>query len=129
MKVDYIVKTMEIEGLLIEVESPAQKQGGNTENVSDMEVEDTIRMEILNESDADRKKRFGAMCTAIRKASGMKRPDYAKWLGIPYRTYQDWELGNSQVPEYVLRLMAYKVKMEGLLKKGELVYAEEKDNN
>jgi hypothetical protein len=25
---------------------------------------------------------------------------------------QDWELGTSQVPEYVLRLVAYKVLME-----------------
>ena len=32
--------------------------------------------------------------------------------GIPYRTLQDWELGNTQAPEYVLRLVAYKVQME-----------------
>ncbi|MCR4745266.1 MAG: hypothetical protein K5894_08555 [Lachnospiraceae bacterium] len=36
----------------------------------------------------------------------------AEWLAIPYRTMQDWELGTSQVPEYVLRLVAYKVLME-----------------
>ncbi|MCI6470453.1 MAG: XRE family transcriptional regulator [Lachnospiraceae bacterium] len=42
----------------------------------------------------------------------MNRKDFAEWLHIPYRTMQDWERGVSQVPEYVLRLVAYKVKME-----------------
>jgi DNA-binding transcriptional regulator YiaG len=42
----------------------------------------------------------------------MNRKEFAEWLGIPYRTMQDWELGNSQVPDYVLRLVAYKVQSE-----------------
>ena len=42
----------------------------------------------------------------------MNRKEFAEWLAIPYRTMQDWELGTSQVPEYVLRLVAYKVLME-----------------
>ena len=35
---------------------------------------------------------------------------------------QDWELGNRKMPDYLLRLMAYKVKMESLVQqeKGEM---------
>lgn len=45
----------------------------------------------------------------IREMSGMKRKDFSAWLGIPYRTMQEWELGRRVMPEYVLRLIAYKV--------------------
>ena len=49
---------------------------------------------------------------SIRMRTHMNRKEFAEWLGVPYRTMQDWELGNSQVPEYVLRLVAYKVENE-----------------
>ncbi|MBO4846959.1 MAG: transcriptional regulator [Lachnospiraceae bacterium] len=45
----------------------------------------------------------------IREKSGMNRKDFSIWLGIPYRTMQEWELGRRIMPEYVLRLIAYKV--------------------
>lgn len=35
-----------------------------------------------------------------------------------YRTIQDWEHGKREMPNYVLRLMQYKMKMEELLKMG-----------
>ena len=41
---------------------------------------------------------------------------------------QDWERGVSQVPDYVLRLVAYKVKMEDYLKRGILKYDDSEDN-
>lgn len=50
----------------------------------------------------------------LRKQTGMNRREFAEYFGIPYRTVQDWELGNRQMPDYLLRLMAYKVKMENL---------------
>ena len=31
---------------------------------------------------------------------------------MAYRTMQEWELGRRAMPEYVLRLIAYKVQME-----------------
>ncbi|MBR1650635.1 MAG: helix-turn-helix domain-containing protein [Lachnospiraceae bacterium] len=49
---------------------------------------------------------------AIREKSGMSRTEFAEWLGIPYRTMQEWELGRRVMPEYVLRLIAYKVLNE-----------------
>ena len=48
----------------------------------------------------------------IRESSGMKRKEFAKYLNIPYRTMQDWELGKSSMPKYVLELIAFKVKQE-----------------
>ena len=56
----------------------------------------------------------------LRKETGMKRSDFARYFGIPYRTLQDWELGNRKIPEYLLRLMEYKVRMEALLKEKDI---------
>lgn len=50
----------------------------------------------------------------LRKRTGMNRREFAEYFGIPYRTMQDWELGNRQMPDYLLRLMMFKVKMEKL---------------
>ncbi len=50
----------------------------------------------------------------LRKSTGMTRKEFCEYFEIPYRTLQDWELDNRKVPEYLLRLMAYKVKMENL---------------
>lgn len=55
---------------------------------------------------------------AVRMRTKMNRKEFAEWLGVPYRTMQDWELGNSQVPEYMIRLVAYKVENE--IRKGNL---------
>ena len=64
-------------------------------------------------ADADKKKRMYERAFAyIRSQTGMNKKEFAEYLGIPYRTLQDWELGNTLAPEYVLRLIAYKVQME-----------------
>lgn len=76
----------------------------------------------------DAKKRMSAMFIAVREKSGMNRKEFAEWLGIPYRTMQDWERGVSQVPDYVLRLVAYKVKMEDYLKRRILKYDDSENN-
>ena len=52
----------------------------------------------------------------LRKSTGMNRKEFAAYFCIPYRTVQDWELGNRKMPEYLFRLMAYKVGMERLAK-------------
>lgn len=49
-----------------------------------------------------------------RKKTGMNRKAFAEYFKIPYRTLQDWELGNRQMPEYLLRLMMYQLQAEGL---------------
>jgi DNA-binding transcriptional regulator YiaG len=50
----------------------------------------------------------------LRMKTGMNRREFAEYFGIPYRTMQDWELGNRTMPEYLFRLMEYKIKMEKL---------------
>lgn len=52
----------------------------------------------------------------LRKSTGMNKKQFSEYFGIPYRTYQEWELGNRRVPEYLMRLMAYKIKTENLQK-------------
>ena len=54
---------------------------------------------------------------AIRNSTGMNRKEFAEYFGIPYPTITDWELGNRHMPDYVLRLIAYKVEMEKLNQK------------
>lgn len=50
----------------------------------------------------------------LRESTGMNRREFCDYFGIPYRTVQDWELGNRRMPDYLLRLMAYKIKAEKL---------------
>ena len=52
----------------------------------------------------------------LRIASGMTRQQFCDYFGIPYRTVQSWELGDRDCPTYLLDLMAYKLKNEGLIK-------------
>lgn len=52
----------------------------------------------------------------LRESTGMNRREFAEYFGIPYRTMQDWELGNRKMPDYLLRLMAYKIGAEKLTK-------------
>lgn len=52
----------------------------------------------------------------IKEESGLSWRKFAESFGIPYRTVQDWHLGNRPMPEYILRLMVYKVETERLLK-------------
>lgn len=61
---------------------------------------------------------IGKELLELRKRTGMNRREFAEYFGIPYRTLQDWELGNRNMPDYLLRLMAYKVAIEGLKKAG-----------
>ena len=53
---------------------------------------------------------------SIRNKTGLNRKDFAEKLGIPYRTVTDWELGHRVMPDYVLRLIAYRVALDPELK-------------
>jgi len=55
----------------------------------------------------------------LRQCVGMNRKEFSVYFDIPYRTLQDWELGNRRIPMYLLRLMEYKVQMEKLTEKKE----------
>ena len=53
----------------------------------------------------------------LRESTGMNRKEFCEYFEIPYMTETDWELGNRRVPQYLLRLMAYKIEMEKLAEK------------
>ena len=52
----------------------------------------------------------------LRESTGMNRKEFCDYFQIPYRTVTDWERGNRHAPEYVLRLLEYFIRMEGMSK-------------
>ena len=44
----------------------------------------------------------------------MKNYLLRRYFRIPYRTLEDWERGVRHIAEYLLRLMIYRLEMEGL---------------
>ena len=52
----------------------------------------------------------------LREQEGLNRKEFALKYGIPYPTITDWEMGHRRIPEYFLRLLAYKVGLESLKK-------------
>lgn len=53
--------------------------------------------------------------TDLRKETGMSRKEFCEYFEIPYRTMQSWELGERELPDYLLRLLAYRVKLDPFL--------------
>ena len=54
---------------------------------------------------------------AMRKEADMTQRQFAGYFGIPIRTLEDWERGIRHMPDYLIRLLVYKMEMEGLVKK------------
>ena len=54
----------------------------------------------------------------LRESTGMNRKEFCAYFEIPYRTMTEWELGHRKLPDYVLRMMAYQVRMEKLDRSG-----------
>lgn len=50
----------------------------------------------------------------LRKSTGMNRKEFCEYFGIPYRTVTEWERGTRRMPDYVLRMIAYQIRMECL---------------
>lgn len=51
----------------------------------------------------------------MREDLEMNRTEFSRYVGIPLRTLEEWEAGRRQMPDYVLRLIAYYTKMQQLL--------------
>lgn len=51
----------------------------------------------------------------IRKDAGMNRREFSEYMDIPLRTLEEWEAGRRKMPDYVLRLIAYQIRMEKFL--------------
>jgi len=48
----------------------------------------------------------------MRESLSLNRREFAESFGIPLRTMEDWEAGRRKMPDYLLRLMGYKLRME-----------------
>lgn len=48
----------------------------------------------------------------MRESLSLNRRKFAESFGIPLRTMEDWEAGRRKMPDYLLRLMGYKLRME-----------------
>lgn len=53
---------------------------------------------------------------SLRDEMGMNRREFCDYYAIPYRTMVDWEAGKRKMPEYLLRLMQYKARMERMIR-------------
>ena len=53
----------------------------------------------------------------LRNDMNMNRKEFSEYFEIPYRTVQDWELGQREMPDYLLRLMIYKARMDKNIEK------------
>ena len=48
----------------------------------------------------------------ILKESGMSIRKFSDYFGIPYRTIQNWNIGTTRCPEYIVELISYKLQAE-----------------
>lgn len=64
----------------------------------------------------------------IREDLGMNRTEFSGYMGIPLRTLEEWEAGRRQMPDYVLRLIAYYAKMQQLLMEKKIDLGEDTDD-
>ena len=53
----------------------------------------------------------------IRTEAGMTQAQFCKYFDIPRRTLEDWERGKRKPPEYLVRLLIYRLSMEGLIER------------
>lgn len=64
----------------------------------------------------------------LRESTGMNRKEFCEYFEIPYRTVTEWERGTRKMPDYVLRLLAYKIKMNNLAKGEDIPYSNPQKN-
>ena len=87
-----------------------------------MEIKDKIKesaketIKMLKQAREQNKKKEDKI-KELRESTGMNRKEFCKYFEIPYRTVTEWERGTRKMPDYVLRLLAYKVKMDDLIVK------------
>ena len=52
----------------------------------------------------------------LRLTTDMNQTNFAKYFEIPLRTVQDWEGDRRTPPEYLVKLIQYKLEKENLIK-------------
>ena len=56
------------------------------------------------------------MIKELRTASGMTQQAFSDYFKIPKRTIEDWENARRKAPDYLIELIEYKLKNEGIIK-------------
>ena len=51
----------------------------------------------------------------LKQRAKMNSPQMADYFNIPYRTVANWANGTRSCPPYLLELMEYKLKKEGII--------------
>ena len=51
----------------------------------------------------------------LKQRAKMSSPQLADYFNIPYRTVAKWASGERSCPPYLLELMEYKLKKEGII--------------
>ncbi|MBO5223383.1 MAG: helix-turn-helix domain-containing protein [Clostridia bacterium] len=51
----------------------------------------------------------------LREQTGLSQQKFGNFLGIPKRTIEDWEQGLRTPPAYVIELIEYKLRKEGVI--------------
>ena len=51
----------------------------------------------------------------LRKQSGMTQKEFSEYFGMSKRAVESWECGVRKCPEYLLKLMEYKLIKEGII--------------
>ena len=55
---------------------------------------------------------IAAKIKELRKKTGLSQSKFSAKFWIPVRTLQQWEQGISAPPEYLIRMMAYIMRLE-----------------
>lgn len=48
----------------------------------------------------------------MRTACGMTQAQFSEYFGIPKRTIENWEGGKNTAPDYVIKLIEFRLKTE-----------------
>lgn len=51
----------------------------------------------------------------LRERSGMTQKEFAEYFGLSKRAVESWEGGQRKCPDYLLNLMLYKLRKEGII--------------
>lgn len=51
----------------------------------------------------------------LRAKTGLSQSKFAALVPMSVRTLQDWEQGRKKPPEYVISLIEYKLRKEGII--------------
>ena len=55
----------------------------------------------------------------LREQTGLSQQAFADYFKIPSKTIENWEQGKRGCNKYILELMEYKLKNEGMIKGSE----------